>query len=104
MIKFAEFDRKCRRYQKPLKQAVARVFKRGWFILGPELKEFEESFARYLGVKYAIGVNSGTDALFLALKALGIGPSDEVITVANTATPTISAIRMTGATPVFVDV
>jgi len=68
------------------------------------VKEFETAFAKYLGVKHVIGVNSGTDAIALGLKALGLGPGDEVITVSNTATPTVSAIRMTGATPVFVDV
>lgn len=104
MIPFLAFTRKFRRYRKPIEEAVTRVFKRGWFILGSELREFEAAFARYLDVKYVIGVNSGTDALFLALKAHGIGPAHEVITVANTAVPTVSAIRMTGAMPVFVDV
>ena len=104
MISFHNFSRKYKRYRRPIQQAIARVLERGWFILGPELKEFESAFARYLDVKHVIGVNSGTDAIFLALKALGVGASSEVITVANTAVPTISAIRMTGATPVFVDV
>ena len=104
MISFHNFSRKYKRYQKPVQQALARVLERGWFILGPELKEFENAFARYLDIKHVIGVNSGTDAIFLALTALGVGASSEVITVANTAVPTISAIRMTGAIPVFVDV
>ena len=104
VISFHNFPRKYKRYRRPIQQAIARVLERGWFILGPELREFESAFARYLNVKHAIGVNSGTDAIFLALKALGVGVSSEVITVANTAVPTISAIRMTGATPVFVDV
>ena len=80
------------------------MFAQGSFILGPEVERFEAEFGEYLQVKHVIGVNSGTDALFLALKAHGIGTHDEVITVANTAVPTVSAIRMTGATPVFVDV
>ena len=104
MIRFHDFSRRCKRYQRPLEQAINRVFNRGWFILGPELKEFEEGFARYLDVKHVIGVNSGTDAIFLSLKALGAGTSKEVITVGNTAVPTVAAIRMTGATPVFIDV
>jgi len=104
MSPFLDFPRKYRRNRRPIQRAIARVFERGWFILGPELRDFESAFARYLGVKEVIGVNSGTDALFLSLKACGIGPGDEVITVANTAVPTVGAIRMTGATPVFVDV
>lgn len=91
-------------FQKQVRTAVDRVVRRGQFILGPELRHFEEQFATYTGARHAIGMNSGTDALFLALKALQVGPGDEVITVANTATPTVSAIRMTGANPVFVDV
>jgi dTDP-4-amino-4,6-dideoxygalactose transaminase len=104
VIHFHDVFRRCKLHQRPLKQAISRVFNRGRFILGPELKEFEEGFARYLDVKHVIGVNSGTDAIFLSLKALGADASKEVITVANTAVPTVAAIRMTGATPVFVDV
>lgn len=104
MIRFLDFARKYRRYRSPIQAALTRVFERGWFILGPELKEFERGFARYLHAKHVIGVNSGTDALFLALKAYGVGAPHEVITVANTAVATVSAIRMTGATPVFVDI
>jgi dTDP-4-amino-4,6-dideoxygalactose transaminase len=103
-VSFLNFGKKYRRYKKPIQGAIARVFDRGCFILGPEVREFEAAFANYLGVKHTIGVNSGTDAIFLALKASGLGRGDEVITVSNTATPTVSAIRMTGATPVFVDV
>ena len=81
-----------------------RVFSSGRLILGSEVAAFERNFAAYCGVGHGVGVNSGTDALFLALKALGIGAGDEVITVANTAVPTVAAIRATGAVPVFVDV
>lgn len=83
---------------------VDSVFSSGRLILGQQVAAFEERFAVYCGVSSAIGVNSCTDALFLALKALDIGSGDEVITVSNTAVPTVSAIRATGATPVFVDV
>ena len=86
---------------------VARVvdeFKRCQFVLGPQLAEFEKRFARVCGVAHALGLNSGTDALFLALKALGVGPGDEVITVPNSFVATAGAIVMVGATPVFVDV
>ena len=103
-VLFNNFVRKYQNNKKDINLAIEKVFKNGWFILGPELDNFEKNLAIYLDIKYAIGVNSGTDAIFLALKALNIGNGDEVITVANTATPTISAIRMTGATPIFVDV
>lgn len=84
--------------------AIEKVLESGHLILGENVKQFEESFARYCGVTFGVGVNSGTDALFLGLKALGVGAGDEVITVANTAVPTVSAIVSTGATPVFVDI
>ena len=74
------------------------------FVLGPRLEAFESAFADYCGVEHAIGVSSGTDALFLILKALGIGPGDEVITVPNVFIADIEAITYTGATPVLVDV
>jgi aminotransferase EvaB len=84
--------------------AVEKVMRSGCLILGESVTNFEDKFAGYCGVKFGVGVNSGTDALFLGLKALGIGGGDEVITVANTAVPTVSAIVSAGATPVFVDI
>lgn len=84
--------------------AVDAVFSSGRLILGEQVASFEERFAAYCGVPFAVGVNSGTDAIFLALKALGVTAGDEVITVSNTAVPTVAAIRATGATPVFADV
>jgi dTDP-4-amino-4,6-dideoxygalactose transaminase len=83
---------------------VDSVFSSGRLILGDRVAAFEKNFAEYCGAAYGVGVNSGTDALFLALKSLDIGPGDEVITVANTAIPTVAAIRAAGASPVFVDV
>lgn len=85
-------------------RAVDSVFSSGRLILGKQVASFEQCFAAYCGVAAAVGVNSCTDAIFLALKVLGIGPGDEVITVSNTAVPTVAAIRATGAMPVFVDV
>ncbi len=85
-------------------RAIEAVFRSGRLILGEQVRRFESEFAQYCGLAYGIGVNSGTDALFLALKAIDVGPGDEVITVANTAVPTVSAICATGATPRFVDV
>ena len=84
--------------------AVDCVLRRGQFILGQEVKAFEAEFAAYCGSEHCVGVNSGTDALHLALLACGIGPGDEVITVSHTFIATALAIVWTGATPVFVDV
>ena len=84
--------------------AIDTVLRSGRLILGRQVEAFERAFAGYCGVAHGVGVNSGTDALFLALKALGVEDGDEVITVANTAVPTVSAIAATGATPRFVDV
>ena len=75
----------------------------GDFTLGKELNEFEKNFAKLIGSKYAIGVNSGTDAIKLSLKTLGVGQGDEVITAANTFVATVGAITELGAKPVFVD-
>jgi dTDP-4-amino-4,6-dideoxygalactose transaminase len=83
---------------------VRKVLDSGWYITGARLEQFEARFAAYCGVAHAVGVATGTDALMLALRALGIGPGDEVITVANTVYATARAITLTGATPVFVDV
>lgn len=97
-------QRQNRLLSRELKEAIARVIKKGNFILGEEVEKFEEEFAAFIGTKYAVGVGSGTDALFLSLLSLDIGPGDEVITLSNTAVPTCSAISMAGAKPVFVDI
>ncbi|WP_243337743.1 DegT/DnrJ/EryC1/StrS family aminotransferase [Anaeromyxobacter soli] len=87
-----------------LEAAFRRVMASGHFILGPEVDAFEREVAEYLGVRYAIGVNSGTDALVIALRALGIGPGDEVVTSPFTFFATPESVSVVGATPVFVDV
>lgn len=84
--------------------AAAEVIESGQFILGPAVTRFEEEFASLCGVKHAIGVGNGTDALVLALRGLGVGPGDEVVTVPNSFVSTASAVVLVGARPVFVDV
>ncbi len=104
MIKVWEYLKEYEDEKKEVHEAIEKVLTSGWLILGQQVKEFENSFAAYCGVSYGVGVNSGTDALFLALKALGVGSGDEVITVSNTAVPTVSAIVSTGATSRFVEI
>jgi dTDP-3-amino-3,4,6-trideoxy-alpha-D-glucose transaminase len=84
--------------------AIARVLDSGWFVLGPEVAAFEAEFAAAAGASHAVGVNTGTDAIALALRALGIGPGDEVITSPLSAAYSALAIDMTGARPVFADI
>lgn len=83
---------------------IKELVRTGEFTLGPQVEEFEKKFASLCGTKHAIGINSGTDALILILKALGIGPGDEVITAPNSFIATANVIRFVGAKPVFVDV
>ena len=89
----------CDDLWKNLKEFV----KTGDFTLGKELNKFEKKFSKLIGTKYAVGVNSGTDAIKLCLKLIGVKPGDEVITAANTFVATVGAICELGATPVFVD-
>ncbi|WP_158890360.1 DegT/DnrJ/EryC1/StrS family aminotransferase [Amycolatopsis anabasis] len=84
--------------------AVDTVFRSGKLVLGPSVQKFEDEFAAYHGVSHCVGVDNGTNAIVLGLRAIGVGPGDEVITVSNTAAPTVVAIDAVGATPVFVDV
>lgn len=91
-------------YRNEIDSCVSRVLASGYYILGPELERFERDFEAYLGSPYVIGCASGTEAIYLALAACDVGPGDEILVVAHTAVPTISAISMTGATPVFVDI
>jgi dTDP-4-amino-4,6-dideoxygalactose transaminase len=85
------------------REAAVRVLDSGWYVLGKEVAAFEEEFAAFMGSSYCVGLNSGLDALTLALRALEIGPGDEVIVPANTYIATVLAITANGAAPVFVD-
>lgn len=87
-----------------IQTAINRVLESGSYILGQEVRTFESEFARFIGCSHCVAVNSGTDALVMALKALGIGEGDEVITVSHTAVATVAAIQLCGAVPVLVDV
>jgi len=104
MISIVDLRREYAEISPEISRAIQRVLKSGWFILGEELERFEDEFSKYVGTKYAIGVNSGSDALLLALQALGIGKGDEVITVSHTFISTVDAIVRNGAKPVFVDI
>lgn len=103
-IKVWDYIAEYEKEKNEIDEAIQEVLSSGYLILGEKVKKFEYDFAHYCGVKYGIGVGNGTDAIFLALKALNIGKGDEVITVPNTAVPTVSAITAAGATPVFVDI
>ncbi len=89
--------------KEDIDKAISAVLESGKYVLGPTLNRFEGELADYFGLKHAVGVNSGTDALWLAFNALGIGPGDEVITVANTFFATAEAIWIAGAKAIFVD-
>jgi dTDP-4-amino-4,6-dideoxygalactose transaminase len=104
MIPMVDLNLQYRRLQDEIDSGIRDVLEKCQFILGPNVQAFESEAARYLGVKHAIAVASGTDALHLALAAAGIGPGDEVITSPFTFIATAEAIRYVGATPVFVDI
>ncbi|HQL63941.1 MAG TPA: DegT/DnrJ/EryC1/StrS family aminotransferase [bacterium] len=91
-------------HKDEIDNAIARVLEGGQYILGGEVRAFEREYAAYIGVQFAIGVGSGTDALEIALRAAGVGAGDYVFTVSHTAVATVAAIERAGASPVFVDV
>ena len=91
-------------HKDEIDSAIGAVLSKCQLILGENVCAFEKEFSEYIGSKYCVGVGNGTDALFLAMHAMGLGPGDEVIAPSHTATATIAAISMTGATPILVDV
>jgi dTDP-4-amino-4,6-dideoxygalactose transaminase len=104
MVPFLDLTRQYRRIKGEILSATQRVYDKGHFILGEEVSAFEKEFSYYCGVHYGVGVGSGTDAIYLALKAAGIGEGDEVVTTANSFVATALAISFTGAKPLFVDI
>jgi dTDP-4-amino-4,6-dideoxygalactose transaminase len=104
VVPSADLRAQYRSIKADIDEAIRRVIDSGEFERGPELDAFEDAFAQFCGTRYAVAVGSGYAALFLALKAAGLGSGDEVITTANTDMATISAISHTGATPVLVDI
>ena len=103
-VPFLDLRRQTEALRPELEQAIARVLDGGRFVGGPVVEEFEQAWAEYCGVGHAVGVASGTDALAIALHAVGVEPGDEVITAANTCVPTVAAIEQAGGVPVLVDV
>ena len=104
MIPFIDLAKEYSSIKKQIDIAIQRVLKKQFFILGEELEKFEIAFSKYIGTKHAVGLNSGSDALYLALKALNVGKQDEVITVSHTFISTVDAIVRNNAKPVFVDI
>lgn len=103
-MQFIDLQQQYRRYQSEIDGRMRRVLDHGQYIMGPEIAEVEAELARYVGVKHAITVASGTDSLEIALRALGIGSGDEVITVPFTWISSAEVIGLVGALPVFVDI
>ena len=103
-MEFIDLKEQYRRYQKEIDDRMQRVLAHGHYIMGPEIAELEGVLAGYVGVKHAVTVASGTDSLEIALRALGVGPGDEVITVPFTWISSAEVIGLVGARPVFVDI
>src|SRR3974377_2022435 len=104
MIPYADLKSQYRSIKPEIDAAISKVLESSEFVLGSEVAKFEEQFAAYCGVAHAVGVNSGTSGLHLALLGAGVGPGEEFITVPLTFVATTAAIRYTGARPVFVDI
>ena len=104
MIPILDLTEQYRTLKSEIDRAVTEVFESGHYINGPNVKALEDEIAAYAGTQFAVGLNSGTDALHLALRALDIGPGDEVITTPFTFVATTEAIGIVGATPVFIDI
>ena len=102
-VRYTVLQRSFELYREEYEEAAIRAMRSGWYVLGPEMEAFEGAFAEYMGAKHCIAVNSGTDALILAFRALGIGKDDEVIVPAGTYIASVMGITENGGTPVYVD-
>ncbi|HYA41200.1 MAG TPA: aminotransferase class I/II-fold pyridoxal phosphate-dependent enzyme, partial [Syntrophobacteraceae bacterium] len=103
IVPFVDLKAQYETIKTEIDSAIAEVIQTTAFVGGRHVKQFEDDFARFLGVRYCIGVGNGTDAIYIALRALGVGNGDEVITAANSFIATSEAITLTGARAVFVD-
>lgn len=104
MIPISDVTRQYKDIKNEIDSAIQDTLNKGWFVLGKKVEKFEKEFASFCNAKFAVGVGSGTEALHLSLVACGIKEGDEVITVPNTAVPTVCAITFAGAKPVFIDI
>ncbi len=104
MIPLANLKKEYEFFKEEIDESIQNTLNDGYFILGPSLEKFEKEFADYIGTQNSIGVNSGSDSLFLAIKSLGIGKNHEVITPSHTFVSTVDAIVRNNARPVFVDI
>lgn len=104
VVPFGDLRRQYFSIKEETDEVIRKVLESGWFILGRHVEAFEKEFSEFCGCLYGVGVGSGTEALHLALLACGVQSGDEVITVPNTAVPTVSAISMACAVPVFIDI
>ena len=102
-IDLAVLGRQFELHQVEYEQAAIRALRSGWYVLGREVENFEKEFAEYLGAKFCVGVNSGLDALTLAVRALNIKEGDEIIVPANTYIATVLAVTENKAVPIFVE-
>ena len=98
-----DLHRQYELFAKEYEQKAIEVLRSGWYVLGDEVKAFEQEWAEYCGSKYCVGLNSGLDALWLAFKVLGIGEGDEVIVQGNTYIASVMGVTLNGATPIFVE-
>ena len=96
-------DRGFEMYQQEFEDKALQVLRSGWYVLGNEVKSFENEFAQYEGAKHCVGLASGLDALWIAFRVLGIGKGDEVIVQGNTYIASVMGITINGATPIFVE-
>ena len=103
MIKANRLDRGFFKYQQEYEDKALEILRSGWYVLGNEVRQFEKEFADYVGANYCVGLASGLDALWIAMRALGIGSGDEVIVQGNTYIASVMGITLNGAIPVFVE-